>query len=107
MTDSTRREFLQTTAVAAGAAVLASGVHAGGSDVIRIGLIGCGGRGTGAATEALKADSSANSKLVAMGDVFADQIDSHLGHLQRDAELAKRVDVPKERRFVGFDAYKQ
>src|SRR5262249_24377686 len=72
-----RGAFLQTwTAVVGGAMAallpLASNVYAAGSDVIRVGLIGCGGRGTGAAEQALNADK--NVKLVAMGDVFEDRL---------------------------------
>ena len=78
-------------------------VHAAGSDVLRVGLIGCGGRGSGAAAQALKADSAV--KLVAMGDLFADRLESSLTNLQADAEIAPKIDVPRERQFVGFDAY--
>jgi myo-inositol 2-dehydrogenase / D-chiro-inositol 1-dehydrogenase len=101
---ATRRDFVRAAA-AVTAATFAGGVHAAGSDTIRVGLVGCGGRGTGAAGQALKADPKA--KLVAMGDVFADAIDHPLNHLKGDKELATQVDVPKERQFVGFDAYKQ
>ncbi|HEY7158006.1 MAG TPA: twin-arginine translocation signal domain-containing protein, partial [Gemmataceae bacterium] len=75
---ATRRDFLQTsTAAVVGGAMavvlpLAANVHAAGSDVIRVGLIGCGSRGTGAAEQALNADK--NVKLVAMGDVFEDRL---------------------------------
>jgi predicted dehydrogenase len=104
---NSRRQFLQTTAATAGAALLSSGVHAAGSDVIRIGLIGCGARGSGAAEQALKGDPSGHSKLVAVGDAFADQIETALNVIGRnDKSLASRVDVPTERRFVGLDAYK-
>src|SRR3954468_16837310 len=105
MPPTTRREFLQATAATAAAAALPSGVHAAGGDVLRVGLVGCGGRGAGAAGQALKADPKA--KLVAMGDVFADAIEHPLNHLKGDKEVSKQVDVPKERQFVGFDAYKQ
>ena len=80
-------------------------VHAAGSDVLRIGLIGCGGRGTGAASQALKADSAV--KLVAMGDLFADRLESSLSNLQAEADIAAKLDVPPERQFVGWDAYKK
>ena len=74
---TSRREFLKQGAVAAaaGAAVnlgLNSGLYAAGSDTLRVGLVGCGGRGTGAAVQALSADP--NTKLVAMGDAFADAL---------------------------------
>ena len=109
---SSRREFLTgSTAALAGvgvAATAASGlsvplVHAGGSSTIKIGLVGCGGRGSGAAEQALKADSG--TLLVAVADAFQDRIDEHLSGI-RDA-FGSRVDVPKERQFTGFDAYKQ
>jgi predicted dehydrogenase len=104
MTDPTRRTFLQSTAATAGAALLSHGVHAAGGDTIRVGLIGCGARGSGAAVQALKADP--NAKLVAIGDAFADQIDYYIKVIQREPDVAQRVDVPPERRFVGFDAYR-
>jgi len=100
-----RRRFLQTTAAAAGTFTLASALHAQGNDTIRIGLVGCGGRGTGAALNALKADP--NVRLVAMGDAFADRLEASLGNLQRDATVANKIDVPAARRFVGFNAYQQ
>src|SRR5947209_8109855 len=101
----TRRQFLQTSAATAGAALMASGVHAAGNETIRVGLIGCGARGRGAAEQALTADPHA--KLVAIGDAFADQIDTNIGIIGRnDKHVASRVDVPPERRFAGLDAYK-
>jgi predicted dehydrogenase len=101
-----RRDFLKTSALAAGA--MAAGLsigraaHAAGSDVLRVGLVGCGGRGTGAAAQALNADP--NTKLVAVADAFADRIPASLGGLKK---FGDRVDVPPARRFAGFDAYKQ
>src|SRR5207302_8071390 len=107
---ATRRDFLKTGAAAAGGALaatlpLASGVHAAGSDVLRVGLIGCGGRGTGAAMQALKADQ--NVQLVAMGDAFSDRLEKSLDTLEQDAQVADKVHVKPDRRFVGFDAYQQ
>src|SRR5436190_13966764 len=99
--DSTRREFLKTAAATVLSAPL---VHAAGDDVLKVGLIGCGGRGTGAAEQALKADP--NVKLVAMGDAFADRLEKSLKILQADSSIAPKIDVPKENRFAGFDAYK-
>src|ERR671911_263511 len=105
--DTSRRSFLQASATAAGAALAANlvfprSVHAAGSDVLRVGLIGCGGRGTGAASQALRAD--ANVKLVAMGDAFEDRLGQSLVTLTRDEGIAAKIDVPPGRRFVGFDA---
>lgn len=105
----TRREFLQSTSFAAlGTAAtlaLAPRVHAAGGDALKVGLIGCGGRGSGAASQALRADSGA--KLWAMGDAFEDRLDLSLKTLQTKEDLVPKIDVAKERRFVGFDAYKE
>jgi predicted dehydrogenase len=103
---TTRRELL-TLAAGAGAGALAacSNVHAAGGDLLRIGLVGCGGRGTGAASQALAADP--NVKLVAMADAFEDRLQESLSTLQGQQESAGKIDVPPERRFVGFDAYKK
>jgi len=105
---SSRRRFLRQSATATAAACTAaavSRVHAGGGDEIRVGLIGCGGRGTGAASQALKADSGA--RLMAMGDVFADRLELSLRSLSRIETIQKKIDVPAQRQFVGFDAYRQ
>ena len=105
-----RREFLKTSPlVSAGALVaaasLAPAVYASGDDTLRVGLIGCGGRGTGAASQALNADMRV--KLTAMGDAFADRLQLSLKSLQEDRSVESKIDVPPERQFVGFDAYKQ
>ena len=96
-----RREFLGTSAVAALAA--APAVHAGGGDVLRVGLVGCGGRGSGAAVNALNADP--NTKLVAVGDLFADFAQAALQNLKA-SEVGNRVEVPAENVFSGWDNYK-
>ena len=90
---TTRRDFLQTSALAAGALALplAANVHAAGNDTIKVGLIGCGSRGTGAAAQALHADK--NVKLVAMGDAFADRIEGSLTELRKDGDLTAKLDV--------------
>src|SRR5947209_12936301 len=104
-----RREFLKTSAVlgtlAASELAVAQQAQVAGRDLLRVGLVGCGGRGTGAAAQALKADR--NVKLVAMGDAFGDRLQSSLATLRRDEALAAKIDVPAERCFVGFDAYRQ
>ena len=82
-----------------------SNAHAAGSDVLRVGLIGCGGRGTGAAAQALRADS--NVKLVAMADAFEDRLEQSLDILQKDEKVAGKLDVKPDHRFVGFDAYRE
>ena len=104
---ATRRDFLAGAAGAAAGAALASlapPVHAAGSDILRIGLIGCGGRGTGAAMQALRADK--NNRLVAMGDMFADKLQKSLDQLKGIGDVAQRIDVKPECCFTGFNAYK-
>ena len=116
---SSRRDFLKKSSllVAAGGTVvggslsIARAAHSFGSDTIKIGLVGCGGRGTGAATQALntmkKTDIQPNGqvKLIAMADAFADRLQGSYRSIY--GAYPEHVDVPKERRFVGFDAYKQ
>ena len=102
----TRRDFVKATAAVSAVSVIPTiptWAYAGGSDQIRIGFIGCGGRGSGAAGQALRADSGA--VLWAMGDAFQDRLDGSLGNLKKASDIADRIDVPTERRFVGFDAY--
>lgn len=99
-----RRNFL-TTAATGTAALLAatSHVHAQGSGKIKIGLVGCGGRGTGAAAQALNADPGV--VLVAVGDVFQSQAENSLKALRGEAGIAERVQVSPDHVFVGLDAY--
>jgi predicted dehydrogenase len=94
--------------VAAGTLAAAANLHAhvGGNDVLRVGLIGCGGRGTSAAENAVNADRY--TKLVALADAFPDRIEKSLAQMQRDLgeSFSQKVDVPPDRRFSGFDAFK-
>jgi len=102
-----RRGFLEKSALLAGTAAglsLASSVHAAGSDVIKIGLGGCGGRGSGAAANALTADP--NTRLVAVGDAFAEKIEPALKNL-RATPVGDRIAVDKDHCFVGLDAYQK
>ncbi len=102
----TRRSFLQTSTAAAAASFASlPQVHAAGSDILRVGLIGCGGRGTGAAEQALRADP--NVKLVAMGDAFKDRLDYSYKELIGTEAIKGKIDVPGAKKFVGFDAYQQ
>jgi myo-inositol 2-dehydrogenase / D-chiro-inositol 1-dehydrogenase len=107
---TTRRDFLKTSVIAS-AALAAPAILPGrllaadNTETLRIGLIGCGGRGTGAAANALKAD--ANVALVAMGDVFPDPLEKSLKALQGSEEIAAKVKVTPEKCFVGFDAYQK
>jgi len=105
---STRREFMRNVA-AAGAAASAFGIlnpanadTKGGGEVLRLGLIGCGGRGTGAAREALLADP--NIILVAMGDAFSDHLESSYQRL-KNSDVGDRVQVDEGHKFTGFDNY--
>jgi predicted dehydrogenase len=104
---SSRRDFLKTTAVAgttfAVGASLLGNAHAAGGETIKVGLIGCGGRGTGAADNCLH--SAPDVKLVAMGDMFPDRLNGSHDRL-KDLNPGK-VDVPEDRRFIGFDAYQK
>ncbi len=108
MSDWTRRDFIRTAAGTGIAATVlpsfASGWTNGGADTVRIGVIGCGGRGTGAAYNALEAHPS--TRIVAMADLFEDRLNGSLGWLTESEDFAGRVDVG-ERKFVGFDAYRQ
>jgi len=84
---------------------IARSAHAAGSDTIRIGFVGCGNRGTGACREALSTKGPV--KLVAMGDLFGPRLENSLKNLEKYDELRARIDVPPERRFLGFNAYQQ
>ncbi len=104
MSDTNRRNFLKASAVAAGALAtelaLQSGVHAEGKDVIKIGLVGCGGRGSGALGDCLEADPAV--QLVALGDVFEDKVKGAATNFAK--EYPKQVKL-EDRIFVGLDAY--
>jgi predicted dehydrogenase len=116
---SSRRKFLKTGAALGGAAMLsglplASAAQSLMDDTIKIALIGCGGRGTGAAVQALLTQQ--NVRLVAMADAFRRKIDEAFNHITADdlqdvagveGTVKHRVAVPEENKFVGFDAYKK
>jgi predicted dehydrogenase len=106
-----RRDFLKTSSavVAAGLASkpglsLARSAHAAGTDTVRIGLVGCGGRGTDAANQAMNTQSG-SVNLVAMGDLFEDRLNGALGGTT--AEHGDKVQVADSHKFVGFDAYEK
>ena len=105
-----RREFLQNTGQVAAASALVSvatpRVHAGEDNTIRVALIGCGGRGTGAVVNALRVQQGP-VKLVAMADVFDQRLQSSLSSLKGNEEFSDRIDVPQDRQFIGFDAYQK
>ena len=106
-TNKSRREFLKNTGRVAAASALVAGavpkVHAAESNTIKVALIGCGGRGTGAVANALSVPNGP-IKLVAMADVFDNRLKSSYENLNR--KFAEQMDVPAERKFVSFDGYK-
>ena len=108
--DASRRDFLKTssTAAVAGSALLSGlsavqAAHTSYDETVRIGMIGCGGRCTGAADQAMNTEGP--TKLIAMCDAFDDRLQGSLNTLQRKHK--DKVDVPAERQFVGFEGYKQ
>jgi predicted dehydrogenase len=112
----TRRNFLKTSAAVGAAATLASMgtnfAHAAGQQRIKVGLVGCGGRGTGAASDSIHA--SPLTEIVAMGDLFKDRLDSSRQHLttldekkRPKGEPHPQMKVTDDKCFVGFDAYKK
>src|ERR1051325_5854017 len=109
-TQTSRRQFLKTsTAATVGGLMGAPAIlgtkssAASPGDEIRVGLIGCGGRGGGAAMHALRGDK--NATLTAIADIYSENIESKLGHMKRDEGLGPRVKVEQKNCFVGLDAY--
>ncbi len=104
---TSRRDFIKTTGTLAATSALAGlalpHVHAAGSDTVQIALVGCGGRGTGAASNALSTKGGP-TKLVAMADVFDHKLKGSFNALKQQHK--DTVDVPEDRKFLGFDAYK-
>lgn len=103
---NSRRDFCKSSALATGALILPTMqmnamVNVANDKKLKIALIGCGGRGTGAASQALQADP--NVELVAMADAFDDRLQGSLINLQKEFPGTKRVNVPKKNQFVGFD----
>jgi len=111
----TRRTFVKDTSLIAGGLMTMpfltkANFFAGSDDVIKVAVIGCGGRGTGAAMQAIS--SKQNVKIVAMADAFKDNVDNCYNALAKEindgiGDINKRLDVPQERRFSGFDAYQK
>jgi myo-inositol 2-dehydrogenase/D-chiro-inositol 1-dehydrogenase len=113
-----RRDFIKTSAAVGVSALLVGQerLFAAGSDELRVGLIGCGYRGTGAVTQALMCSKSP-VQLWAMGDLFRDRLDSSIEQLSSGGEkkydrenfppLTDKMNVPVERQFVGFDSYQK
>ncbi|HXP60232.1 MAG TPA: Gfo/Idh/MocA family oxidoreductase, partial [Dongiaceae bacterium] len=105
---TSRRDFIKNTGRFAAASALAGvalpQVHAAGDDLVQVVLVGCGGRGTGAASQAL-CTKSGPIKLIAMADVFEDRMRKSYDELKK--AYAGQVDVPEDRKFIGFDAYRK
>ena len=106
---STRREFIKTTgkavAITALAGMIAPRAYAGSTCQIQVVLVGCGGRGSGAAKNALSTKSGP-IKLVAMADAYPHRLKGSYDSLSKEFPDKEKMDVPEGRRFVGFDAYK-
>lgn len=109
-----RRTFVKSSSLATGALVLGPSMlsakaHIDGADVIKVGLIGCGGRGSGAAVQALSTNQ--NVQLVAMADAFQDRLELSVKRIKNEVENndieSSRFAVPKEHQFDGFDGYKK
>jgi myo-inositol 2-dehydrogenase / D-chiro-inositol 1-dehydrogenase len=119
--DSSRRDFLRSSSALVGGAVVAANAqilraaHQGGSDEIKVAVVGCGGRGTGAAVQALATEGKVT--LWSLADAFADRVYSCLDQVNSQVQRGQQsgnvlfnessVNVPSERQFHGFDAYKQ
>lgn len=123
--ESNRRDFLKTSGLLTGGAILGSlpfaaqaatgksGYHFSVNDTIKVALIGCGGRGTGAAQQALS--TKQNVQIVAMADAFRDRLDESYKNITnfltaknlKAADGTSKLNVPDDHKFVGFDAYKQ
>ncbi len=108
---SSRRDFVKQSTILAGGILAVplmskANFFSGADDTIKIALIGCGGRGTGAAMQALS--TKQNVKLVAMADAFRDRLDDSYKEItSEDAKTKGKIDVPEDRKFVGFDGYKK
>lgn len=104
-----RRELMGSAATVGAAALVGSAIssvaYAGENNTLKVGVIGCGGRGSGAVGNALRADP--NTKLVAMADVFADRLEAAFKILKKNPEIGDRVQVDEDHKFAGFDGYKQ
>jgi predicted dehydrogenase len=104
---TTRREFLKTSSAAVAGAALAGAIarpgYAAENNTIKLALVGCGGRGTGAAAQALS--TKGPTKLWAMADVFEHRLQSSYANLKQHHE--SQMDVPPERQFIGLDAFKK
>ena len=108
---SSRREFLKKSGRTAAATSLVLGaaprMFAAEDNTIRVALIGCGGRGSGATSQALSVEEQGPIQLVAMADVFEKNLENKYKGFNKDFEGTGKVAVPDEQKYVGFEAYKQ
>ena len=110
-TSESRRDFLKQSSAAvlsgslAATLPMARHAHAAANDIIRIGLVGCGGRGSGAAVQALRADPCTH--LVAVADAFEDRLQGGLNAMRSQEDVGDRVQVDTDHQFAGFEAYRQ
>ncbi len=111
LSGSSRRDFMKGSVLAAGGLLLnglpfEASAYTKGSDMLKVALVGCGGRGTGAAVQALKNTGFPNVQLVAMADAFRDRLDESFKNLSENAEIKGKLKVTEKTKFAGFDAYK-
>ncbi|TVP99321.1 MAG: twin-arginine translocation signal domain-containing protein [Balneolaceae bacterium] len=105
-----RRDFMKKTTMAAGGGLflgslpIGASAHAGATSTLNVAVIGCGGRGTGAANQVLNVEGT---KIVALHDAFRDRLDGCYNALAQRHADSGRLDVPEERKFVGFDGYEE
>src|SRR5271170_7942326 len=105
---ASRRGFLMSSTAATLGLGMMSNAHAAGSDTIKVGLVGCGGRGSGAADDVCKAAGSTyNIKIHAMADAFPDRVRNCRDRLKENDSTKDKVDVADDRCFVGLDAYQK
>ncbi len=108
--DLSRRQFCRNTAITTSGLLalpitMEAFAYPAGSEVLKLAVVGCGGRGSGAVVQALTADEQV--ELVAMADAFEDRLEDSLAAIQEHFGAEKKVEVPKAHRFTGFEAYKQ
>src|SRR5690606_24320243 len=108
-TDQGRRKFIKNTGATLAATAVGmnmsfgKGIESNQNKILKVGLVGCGGRGTGAAVQALNADSQ--TQLTAMGDIFEDHLSQSYTAIKE--EMGDQVTVTDDHKFIGFDAYQK
>ena len=105
-----RRFFIKSSSLVAGGLVLPSFninrmANSANNKKLKVSVVGCGGRGTGAAVQALRADE--NVELVAMADAFKDRLEKSLNAIKQEFEGEKKIEVKEKNMLVGFNGYKK